>query len=338
MIKQGIEKVVSGVDLNEQEVEIIFNEIMSGLATNAQIAAFIIGLRCKGETIDEITGAAKVMRKFAAKINVRDTVILDTCGTGGDNQHTFNISTLAALIVASAGITVAKHGNRSVSSKSGSADLFEKLGVNVAAEIGVVEKCVNEAGIGFLFAQKFHQAMKYAAAPRKEIGVRTIFNVLGPLTNPAGATHQLLGVFAKDLTKVLAGVLKNLGTKHALVVYGLDGLDEISICGETLISELRDGSIQDYIVKPEQFGIKRADIEQLRITDAEHSLKCALDIFNGKQGPLTDAVILNSAFALYAADGAGSVDTALPKIREVLNTGIVKDKLSLLVKYSYTQP
>ncbi len=334
MIKDAIKKVVSGINLSQPEMEEVFNQIMNGEATPAQIAAFITALRLKKETVEEISGAAKVMRKFATKINVKRDIILDTCGTGGDNKHTFNISTLSAIIASGAGITVAKHGNRSVSSKSGSADLLEKLGVNIAVDASVVEKCVNEIGIGFLFAPNLHKAMKYAIGPRREIGIRTVFNILGPLTNPAGATNQLLGVFAADLTEPLAKVLRNLGSKHVLVVHGAKGLDEVSTIAQTKICELKDGKITNYTVTPEQFGLKRAALEDLQISGPEQSVEITLNILNGKKGPIRDAVLLNAAFAIYAADGAKSPTAAIDLATTALNEGRAKEKLDTLIKYT----
>ncbi|MFH2139084.1 MAG: anthranilate phosphoribosyltransferase [Candidatus Omnitrophota bacterium] len=334
MIKDGIKKVVVKESLSQGEMEQIFSQIMNGETTPAQIAAFIVGLRMKGETVDEITGAAKIMREFASKVNVKSAIILDTCGTGGDRKNTINISTLTALVASGAGVTVAKHGNRSVSSKSGSADLLEELGVNLGVDVSVVEKCVNDIGIGFLFAPNLHKAMKYAIGPRREIGVRTIFNILGPLTNPAEATHQLLGIFDRDLCAPIANVLKNLGVKHAVVVHGVDGVDEVSTVAETHVCELKDGEITSYEVTPEQFGIKRTTIESLQISSPAEGAEKALEILDAKKGPMYDAVLLNSAFAIYAADQTVTVEEAMLLAQESLDEGKAKEKLNLLIKYT----
>ncbi len=335
MIKEGIKKLINSENLSTQEIEAVFTEIMQGEATAAQIGSFITALRIKGETIDEITGAAIIMRKFATPVSVKSKIILDTCGTGGSGKHLFNVSTLTALIASAAGVTVAKHGNRSVSSKSGSADLLEKLGVNINAEPVVVEKCINEIGIGFLFAPTFHKAMKFAIGPRKEIGIRTVFNVLGPLTNPASATHQLLGVFDKSLIEPLAKVLGNLGIKHALVVHGADGIDEISISTQTYISEINNGTIKNYTVTPEEFGIERASFEKdTQILDPDQSVKIAKDILSGRKSKMRDTVVLNAAFALYAADFIAAIDEGLTLAKKILDEGKAQGKLNLLIKYS----
>ncbi|OGW55550.1 MAG: anthranilate phosphoribosyltransferase, partial [Nitrospirae bacterium RIFCSPHIGHO2_02_FULL_42_12] len=249
MIKEAITKLVEKTDLTGVETETVMEEIMSGLATQAQIASFLTALRIKGETVEEITGAARVMRSKATRINVAAHNIVDTCGTGGDRSHTFNISTSAAFVVAGAGVTVAKHGNRSVSSACGSADVLKALGVNIDIQPERVEKCVNEIGIGFLFAPVHHPAMRYAIGPRQEIGIRTMFNILGPLTNPAGASCQIIGVYSAHLTETLAHVLLNLGSTHCMVVHGSDGLDEITITGETRVSEGRKGKVRTYQIR-----------------------------------------------------------------------------------------
>ncbi|MCX5853957.1 MAG: anthranilate phosphoribosyltransferase, partial [Deltaproteobacteria bacterium] len=250
MIKEAINKIVDLHNLQESEMMNVMDEVMEGRATPTQIASFITALRMKGETVDEVTGAARIMRKKATRIDARSSIIVDTCGTGGDRKNTFNISTTSAFVVAAAGITVAKHGNRAVSSGCGSADVLEALGVNISASPDIVEECVQQIGIGFLFAPKLHGAMKYAIGPRREIGIRTIFNILGPLTNPAGATSQLIGVYDPKLTEMFAYVLKNLGTRRAFVVHGSDGLDEATVTGETRVSELKDGLVTTYNINP----------------------------------------------------------------------------------------
>ncbi|MBI4846370.1 MAG: anthranilate phosphoribosyltransferase [Candidatus Omnitrophica bacterium] len=334
MIKEGIQKLINKENLKQDEMEIIFTEIMQGESTAAQIACFITALRLKGETVDEITGAAAIMRKFAVKLKINARTVLDTCGTGGSCKHTFNVSTMAAFVASGAGVTIAKHGNRSVSSKSGSADILEKLGVNICAHPEVVERCINEIGIGFLFAPTFHEAMKYAIGPRREIGIRTIFNILGPLTNPANATHQLVGVFDGNLIEPIARVLGNLGVKHALVVYGRDGVDEISLSAETLICENKEGIIKKYSITPEQFGFKRIKLEALQVNSVEESVNIAEKLFAGEPGPIQDFVVLNSGFALYAADMASSPEEGIKLAKISLGTGKAKEKLNLLVRYA----
>jgi anthranilate phosphoribosyltransferase len=335
MIIAGIKKLSKGENLKAEEIQAIFSQIMNGAATPAQIAAFLTALSIKGETVEEITAAAQTMRGFAEPIKPKAKVILDTCGTGGSGLHTFNVSTLVALIAAGAGITVAKHGNRSVTSRAGSADLLEKLGVNINAEPVVVEHCLNQINIGFLFAPKFHKAMKYAIGPRREIGIRTIFNILGPLTNPAHANHQLLGVFSQDLLASLTAVLANLGLVHALVVCSEQGMDEISTSSKTLIYELKNKQIKNYTVSPENFGIKTGKLSDLQIEDVEHSYEITQDILKGKTGPVYDLVILNAAFAIYTADAVKDVNQGLELAKKVLADGRALEKLELLKQYSH---
>ncbi len=261
-IREAIEKLVNRIDLSEAETIDVMNQIMTGEATPLQVAAFLTALRMKGESVGEITGAARVMREKAHRVNVGAKTVLDTCGTGGDQKGTFNISTTTAFVLAGAGVNVAKHGNRSVSSQSGSADVLGALGVKVDAPKERVEQCIAKIGIGFLFAPLLHEAMKYAVQPRRDIGIRTIFNILGPLTNPAMATHQLIGIYSGEMVGMIAQVLKNLGSARAMVVHGLEGLDEISLCGPTKVAELRDGAVKEYAVEPEQFGLKRCRLEE----------------------------------------------------------------------------
>ena len=332
MIKEAIAKVVKGEDLTEDEMVSAMNAIMGGEASEAQIAAFITALRLKGETVAEITGAARVMREKATTVKLPDGVAnaVDTCGTGGDETGTFNISTAAAFVAAGAGVTVAKHGNRSVSSKSGSADVLRSLGVNIEAEISCVEECLKKAGIGFLFAPKLHGAMKYAGPVRRDIGIRTIFNILGPLTNPAGARHQLLGVYDPALTDLLAMVLNNLGTLHAFVVRGEDGLDEITLTDETRVTELKDGAIKTYHIKPEEFGFERCKLDDLKGAGPDENAKIILDIFSGAKGPRRDIVLLNSAAALAAAGAAGSIAEGIAIAHGVIDSGEALKKLEQL--------
>ncbi len=332
MITESLKKIINSHDLSRQETEAVFSQIMQGKATPAQIAAFLTALHIKGETVDEITGAAAIMRKFAEPLNIKSKVIMDTCGTGGTGKHCFNVSTLTALVVSAAGVTVAKHGNRSITSKSGSADLLEALGVNINASPSLTEACINEIGIGFMFAPLFHKAMKHAIGVRREIGFRTIFNILGPLTNPAQATHQLLGVFKADLCEPLARVLGKLGLKHALVVHGNDGLDEVTITDSTIVCEMKDGQINNYTITPEQFGLKRASIEDIQISGPAHSKKIAQEILSGKNGPIYDFVILNSACALYTAECVSSIREGVDLAKKMLQENKAAEKLELLKK------
>ncbi|HLC17942.1 MAG TPA: anthranilate phosphoribosyltransferase [Thermodesulfobacteriota bacterium] len=330
MIKEAISKVVRGVDLSEEEMVHVMNGIMTGEASPAQIGSFITALRLKGETVEEITGAARVMREKATKVSVSADNVVDTCGTGGDESMTFNISTASAFVVAASGITVAKHGNRSVSSKSGSADVLKALGVNIEAEVERVEECLAVAGIGFLFAPLLHGAMKYAAAVRREIGIRTIFNILGPLTNPAGARRQVLGVYDPALTDMLAKVLFNLGAEHAFVVRGEDGLDEITLTGETRVTELKDSGIRTYHIKPEDFGFERCQPADLKGGEPEVNARIILDIFNGKKGPQRDVVLLNSAAAIAAGGGTGSIAEGIAVAHGAIDSGGALEKLEKL--------
>ncbi|MFH1645399.1 MAG: anthranilate phosphoribosyltransferase [Candidatus Omnitrophota bacterium] len=338
MIKQAIEKIVKRIDLKPSEMEKSFSEIMSGEADASQIAAFITALRMKGETIDEITAAAKVMRKFATKIDAieqnKDEILLDTCGTGGSGLDTFNISTTVAFVVAGCGVKVAKHGNRSASSQCGSADVLEELGVNLDISPLEVLECINEIGIGFMFAPLFHSAMKYAVPVRKAIGIRTIFNILGPLSNPAGATSQVLGVYDRSLTKPIASVLKNLGIKHAFVVYGLDGMDEVTTTSQTQISEVHNNRTRTYKITPEKFGFKRADLADLKGGSAADNANLLLDILNGKEGSCRDIVLLNSAYALLASDKAESVKQGISLAEESIDSGCALSKLEALKSFT----
>ena len=334
MIREAISKVVDGEDLSQEEAAATMNEIMSGDATPAQIACFITALRIKGETVDEITGCAKIMREKVTKIETSADLLVDTCGTGGDGAHTFNISTTAAFVAAGAGLHIAKHGNRSVSSKSGSADVLKALGVNIEADVATVAKCVDEVGIGFLFAPMLHPAMKYAIGPRREIGIRTIFNILGPLTNPAGARVQLLGVYDPALTANLAHVLKNLGSDHVFVVHGADGLDEITITDKTYVAELVDGQVRSYVTDPEAFGISRADISSLIGGSAEENAQITLDILNGERGARRDIVLLNSAAAIVAGGLAANLVEGIQLAAESIDSGKALEKLELLKKAS----
>lgn len=349
MIKTAIGKAVQKTDLSETEAIEVMTEIMTGQATEAQIAAFITALRMKGETVEEISGCAKVMREHATSIKVRARVvdidredinldretIVDTCGTGGDKTKTFNISTATAFVVAGAGVIVAKHGNRAVSSKCGSADVLEKLGINLDCEPAKVEACINEIGIGFLYAPMLHSAMKYAIGPRRQIGIRTIFNILGPLTNPANANAQVLGVYSADLTEKLAHVLKNLGCQRAFVVHGDDSVDEISLTGKTQISELMaNGKIKTYKIKPESFGFRRADPKELEGGDADRNAEIIIEILEGKKGPKRDIVMLNAAAALVAAGKAENIKKGILLAERALDMGKALQKFQDLKRFT----
>lgn len=326
MIREAIKMLVDKLDLSEAEMAESMKEIMEGKTTDAQIGAFLTGLRIKGETIEEITGAARIMREKAITIKAPEDV-LDTCGTGGDMSHTFNISSTTAIVVSACGVPVAKHGNRSVSSQSGSADLLETLGVKIDLSPEKVERCLFETGFGFLFAPLFHPAMRYAIGPRREMGIRTIFNILGPLTNPAGAGRQLLGVFADNLTDVLAKVLYNLGAIDAMVIHGKDGLDEITISDVTKVSRLKNGKIENFFIEPEDFGIKRNRTELIRGGNKEENAMITLSILNGEKGPRRDIVLMNSAAALIVAGKAEDFTTALLIAEDAIDSGRALKKL-----------
>jgi len=332
MIKEAIAKAMANEDLRESEMMEAMEEVMEGKATSAQIAAFITVLRMKGETVEEVTGAARIMRQKATRIDARSAIIVDTCGTGGDGMNTFNISTTTAFVVAAAGITVAKHGNRAVSSGCGSADVLEALGVNISPGPEIVEECIQQIGIGFLFAPRLHGAMKYALGPRREIGVRTIFNILGPLTNPAGATSQLLGVYDRRLTEMVANVLKNLGTKRAFVVHGLDGLDEATVTGETRVSELKDGLITTYNIDPIDVLGETYRGEELVGGDASINAQITKDVLTGKDGACRKVVLLNAALAIMAGEKAENIREGIAIAEECIDNGAAIKKLQGLIE------
>ena len=327
MIRETIQKVVDGQDLTERETVDTMNEIMSGEATPAQVASFITALRIKGETIEEITGAARVMREKSIKIHTKHPFAVDTCGTGGDGSHSFNISTTAAFVVAGTEIPVAKHGNRAASSQSGSADVLKALGVNIEIGSEQVGACIDDVGIGFLFAVTLHGAMKYAIGPRQEIGIRTIFNVLGPLTNPAGAQAQVLGVYAPTLTEPLANALKNLGSQRAFVVHGGDGLDEITTTTTTQVSELADGGVNTYTLDPTEFGIPTAQPSDLKGGTPEENAEMTLSVLSGEKGPKRDIVLLNAAAAIVAGGKAEDITAGLAAAAESIDSGRALEKL-----------
>ncbi|MCX7816519.1 MAG: anthranilate phosphoribosyltransferase [Syntrophales bacterium] len=334
MIKEALVKLVNRQDLAEEEMELVMTEIMEGKATDAQIASLLTALRMKGETVKEVSGAARVMRRKALRIDARSSVVVDTCGTGGDNRGTFNISTTAAFVVAAAGITVAKHGNRAVSSGCGSADLLEALGVNIEATPDVVEECIQQVGIGFLFAPRLHGAMKYALGPRREMGFRTIFNMLGPLTNPASATAQLVGVYAPELTEMFAHVLRNLGVKRAFVVHGSDGLDEATVTGETRVSELREGVVTTYNIDPIRYFGEYYSLEELRGGDAYTNAEITKSILAGEDGAKRKIVILNAGLAIVAAGRASTLEEGIKIAEERIDDGSALRKLRELIDVS----
>jgi len=333
-IQQALQTLLNKQNLSATDMREVMRIIMTGQATDAQIAGFLIALRCKGETIDEIAAAVEVMRELASKVDVTGEHVIDTCGTGGDGANTFNISTTCAFVVAAAGGQVAKHGNRSVSSSCGSADLLEAAGVNLDLTIEQVARCVNDIGVGFLFAPKYHGAMKFTIGPRKEMAVRTLFNLLGPLSNPAGAPNQLIGVFAKEWVEPMAQVLKKLGSQHVLVVSADDGLDEISIAAQTNVAELKDGVVSTYTITPEAVGFKRASLQELAVTDAVSSLTMVKAVLDNQPGAARDIVALNAGAAIYAANITDSLLTGIDKAQEVLASGAARAKFDALISYS----
>ena len=348
MIKEAIAIVVSGRDLQEEEMEAAMNDILSGNATPAQIGAFIAALRIKGETVEEITAAARAMRSRAVKINVKnglvnldrdeinveDETVLDTCGTGGDGTNTFNISTATAFVAAGGGVRVAKHGNRAVSSRCGSADVLSNLGVRLDLNHSSIEQCIREIGIGFLYAPLFHGAMKHAAGPRTEVGIRSLFNLLGPLTNPASATTQVLGVYSPGLTETMAGVLDRLGTREAFVVCGEDTLDEISLCGPTRMTHLKAGSIRTSRVAPEDFGFERAAAESIRGGNAGDNARIIRRVLGGEEGPKRDVVVLNAAAAFVAAGAESDFKRGVERAQDSIDSGRALGKLDALIEFT----
>ncbi len=338
-IKQAIAKVITHQDLSEDEMVVVMNEIMGGIATPAQIGSFITALRMKGETVAEITGAVRVMRAKATPIVTgvdvsHGGILVDTCGTGGDGSGTFNVSTTAAFVVAGAGVTVAKHGNRSASSHCGSADVLEAAGVSLGLSPEQIGRCVRDVGIGFLFAPALHGAMKYAIGPRREIGIRTIFNILGPLTNPAGANVQVIGVFAEALTEPLAEVLGRLGSRRALVVHGEGNLDELTVTGSTRVSDLDQGKVSTYVITPEQLGLPRAALADLKGgATAQESASQMRAILGGEQGAKRDMVLINSGAALMAAGVSPDLQAGVQKAAEIIDSGKALAKLDQLVAF-----
>ncbi len=333
-IKSVIAQLVERVSLSTDESRALFEYIMTGEATPAQIAAVLTALRMKGESTDEITGAASAMRALSQKVEVSSEYLVDTCGTGGDGASTFNISTAVAFVAAAAGAKVAKHGNRSVSSSSGSADLLEAAGVNINLTPELVGRSIESLGVGFLFAPLHHSAMKHAIGPRRELGMRTIFNLLGPLTNPAGAPNQLLGVFSPDWVEPLATVLQALGSRHVMVVSAEEGLDEITVAGPTRVAELKGGSIECYTITPEQFGMERADLSALAVNDAQESLAMVRSVLSNTPGPALDIVVLNAGAAIYVSGIADSYEAGIEMARDAIGSGLAKAKLHDLMSFS----
>lgn len=331
VLKDVLQQLLDRKDLSHEQMLDIMRQVMQGELTPAQIAALLIGLRMKGETVEEISAAAQVMRELSTKVVIKDTAhLVDTCGTGGDGIQTFNVSTVSAFVAAAAGARVAKHGGRSVSSTCGSADVLEALGVSVNLAPQQVADAVDEIGIGFMFAPNHHSAMKHAAPVRRELGVRTLFNLLGPMTNPAGAKRQVMGVFHKDLTGLLARVLQRLGSEHVMVVHGADGMDEISFTGNTYVAELKNGEVREYTLNPAQFGMPIQALQAIRIKDAAESKAMVLDVLAGKTGPARDIVLLNAGAAIYVSGVVDSIEAGIARAAEVIDSGAAQQKLDQL--------
>ncbi len=334
MFRDHLTRIIQGQDLSETQMAEMMDTVLTGNATESQIGAMMAALATKGESFEELAGAARAMRKNARRIQAMGAPVVDTCGTGGDGLNTFNISTTTSFVVAGAGVTVAKHGNRSVSSKCGSADVLEALGIKLETPPEIVEEAIQEVGIGFMFAPLYHSAMKYAIKPRQELGVRSIFNMLGPLTNPASASCQLLGVFAPQLTEMFAQALKLLGVQSAMVVHGHDGLDEISVCSPTRVSALRDSMISTYDIDPEQYFGRLARPEEMIGGDADENAAIIRDILSGASGARRDVVLINAGAALLAADKADDLKAGIELAGEVINEGKAMDKLEGLIAYT----
>ena len=333
-IQQALEQVLARRDLSSEQMESAMNIIMQGEATSAQIAGFIIALRMKGESVDELAAAARVMRNLSSKVTVNAQPLVDTCGTGGDGQKTFNISTASSIVAASAGVKIAKHGNRSVSSKSGSADVLEALGVKLELTPEQIAACVEQIGIGFMFAPMHHSCMKHAIGPRKELAVRTLFNLLGPLTNPANAQRQVLGVFDNQWLEPLAQVLHSLGSEHALVVHAEDGLDEISIASATNVCELRGGKINSYQIKPEDFGLERSTLDDIKVNNVSDSATMITAVLNGQSGAATNIVCLNAGAAIYVAGMTDSLNAGVQLAKQQLASKAAQQTLAQLIEFT----
>ena len=335
-IKHAINELLLRRDLCSEAMTSVMRSIMSGEATPAQIAGFLVALRAKGETVEEVAAAAKVLREVSIRVDISCDYLVDTCGTGGDGAHTFNISTASAFVVAASGGKVAKHGNRSVSGKSGSADLLEVAGVNINLTSDQVRQCIEDVVLGFLFAQRHNEAMQHTLGPRRDLGVRTIFNLLGPLTNPAGAPSQVVGVFDENWVVPVAKALKELGSHHVLVVHAADGLDEISIASQTKVAELKNGQIKSYTICPEDFGFSRQSLDGLAVTSAEESLQLILNVFNGHKGAARDIVLLNAGAAIYACGLASSLSEGVTRAMDALDSGAASTKLKRLIQFTQT--
>ena len=334
-INQAIKAVIEKKHLNESDMHDVMNSIMTGQTTDAQIGAFLVGLSMKGETIEEITASAKVMRSLATPVEIKSNkYLVDTCGTGGDGLGLFNISTASAFVVAAAGGKVAKHGNRSISSKSGSADVLESAGVNLNLSPSLISECIAQIGVGFMFAPAHHSAMKHAIGPRKELAVRTIFNVLGPLTNPAKAPNQVMGVYDKNLVEPIANVLKELGSRHVMVVHSDDGLDEFSIADKTYVAELKDGIVSTYSVHPEDFGLTLGDLKDIRADNADASLALITEAFSGRNGTAKNIISLNAGAAIYVSGLTTSLQSGIDRANQVLSDGSSQKKLNEYIKVS----
>ena len=333
-LPSAIRKVVAGQNLSRDQIHSVMTLIMSGAATDSQIGSFLTALMIKGESIDEIAGAAAIMRDLSAKVSVRSDKIVDSVGTGGDSAGLFNVSTASALVASAAGATVAKHGNRAATGNSGSADVLEAAGVNITISPDQVGQCIDQCGIGFMFAPSHHSAMRFAIGPRKEIGIRTIFNLLGPLTNPANARYQLAGVFSQNWVRPMAEVYAELGSIHTLVVSSDDGLDEISIAADTRVAEFRNGSFTEYEISPEQFGVQRSSLDAITVSDSKQSLNLIQQALGGQTGPASDMIALNSGATIYAADLASSIQDGVDQARVILSSGAGLDKLTQLIRIS----
>lgn len=329
--KIALQRLIDHTDFSHEDMLEIMRQIMSGEFTTTQIAGFLMALRVKGETVTEIAAAAQVMRELSSKVVIDDRAhLIDTCGTGGAPNKAFNVSTASAFVAAGAGARIAKHGGRAASSKSGSADVLEALGVNIGLSAEQVARCVNEAGIGFMFAPNHHAAMKYAAPVRRELGVRTLFNLLGPMTNPAGAKRQVLGVFHRDLVPLLAQTLHTLGSEHVMVVHSADDMDEISFSADTYVAELKAGAITEYTLNPVQFGMPLHDINSIRVESAQHSSEIILEVFAGQKGPARDIVLLNAGAAIYVSGLASDLKAGLVKAAQSIDSGAAQTKLQQL--------
>ncbi|MCK5834946.1 MAG: anthranilate phosphoribosyltransferase [Lentisphaeria bacterium] len=337
LIKESLKKIVDRIDLTKEETKAVFQDIMSGNCTEAQIAAWVTALRMKGETSEEVAACVEIMREAVFSIECKDKFAVDSVGTGGDGAHTINISTTAAFVTAGAGITVAKHGNRAVSSKSGSADVLAALGINLDLTPEIMEDCLNNLGFTFLFAPKLHPAMKYAVGPRKAIGIRTIFNILGPMTNPAGVTRGVIGVFSEHYCKLLADAALSAGVDHMLFVHGEDGLDEVTICGKTTVYEVQNGEVKTYKFDPRDHGFEFQPPEAISGGSPEENAKAVLAVLNGNKGPHRDVIVLNAAAAILASDKVSSWSEAIEKAIESIDSGSALEKLNRFIEASHSK-